>query len=342
MIEPTRHVANRLTQAFLALLLFCAVVLIAPAGVSSRTDEPSTVTLITDDVASVFVTRARSVADFLHERNLVVGPNDVISAKDDDPLVDGMTIEYRSVRTHTVIADGRTISITTAAHTSGNVLAEAKISLGPNDESSPDRLTTLNSPTTIKVVRVRSWSEKLRARIAALALHRYSSALLPGSIKTISAGAPGLRETTVEHVRRDDGSPESTIVHTQVVRAPQPAVIAHGVGEYEAFSRLARRGFELTTNLAGAALRMVATAYTADCNGCSGIAKNGMRAGHGIVAVDPHVIPLGAKLFIPGYGHAVAGDIGSAINGRRIDLGFNSHGDAIRFGRREIVVYVLR
>jgi len=307
LIEPPRHVFTRIAQAFFALLLFCAVAVIAPAGVSSRTDESSTVTLITDDVASVFMTRARSVADFLSERNLVVGPSDVISAKDDDPIVDGMTIEYRSVHAHKVIADGRTISVTTAAHTTSDVLVEAKVSLGPNDETSPDRLSTLNAPTTIKVVRVRTWTEKLRARIAALALHRYSSALVPGSIRTISPGTPGIRETTVEHVRRDDGSPDGEIGHTQVVRAPQPAIIAHGINEYEAFSRLARRGFESTANLTGSALRMVATAYTANCAGCSGITKNGMHAGHGIVAVDPHVIPLGSKLFIPGYGQAVAG-----------------------------------
>ena len=62
---------------------------------------------------------------------------------------------------------------------------------------------------------------------------------------------------------------------------------------------------------------------------------------HGVVAVDPRVIPLGSRLFIPGYGHAVAGDTGGAIVGRRIDLAFNSYDDAIRFGRRPVTVYVL-
>ena len=70
---------------------------------------------------------------------------------------------------------------------------------------------------------------------------------------------------------------------------------------------------------------------------CSG----GRVAGHGVVAVDPRIIPLGSRLFIPGYGSAVAGDTGSAIRGNRIDLGFNSLRDALLFGRRAITVYVL-
>ena len=47
-------------------------------------------------------------------------------------------------------------------------------------------------------------------------------------------------------------------------------------------------------------------------------------------------------MFIPGYGHAVAGDTGGAIRGRRIDLGFNSNGEANQFGRRPVTVYLIK
>jgi 3D (Asp-Asp-Asp) domain-containing protein len=93
---------------------------------------------------------------------------------------------------------------------------------------------------------------------------------------------------------------------------------------------------------ADSVLHMTATAYTPYCGkGCSGITALGRQAGYGIVAVDPRVIPLRTRLFIPGYGTAIAGDTGRAIKGSRIDLGFNSYTDAMRFGRREIIVYVL-
>jgi 3D (Asp-Asp-Asp) domain-containing protein len=66
-----------------------------------------------------------------------------------------------------------------------------------------------------------------------------------------------------------------------------------------------------------------------------------MKAGKGVVAVDPRVIPLGTRLYIEGYGVAVAGDVGSAIKGRRIDLGFGTYAEAIRWGRRNVRVQIL-
>jgi 3D (Asp-Asp-Asp) domain-containing protein len=136
-------------------------------------------------------------------------------------------------------------------------------------------------------------------------------------------------------------APSRTIVASRVIRQTHPRVIAAGIGEYQAFANLAIRGFDGTVNLAKAAMAMVATAYTADCYGCSGITKLGLPAGHGIVAVDPAVIPLGTRLYIPGYGAAVAADTGGAIHGNRIDLGFNSSSDAMQFGRRAVIVYLL-
>jgi 3D (Asp-Asp-Asp) domain-containing protein len=88
-------------------------------------------------------------------------------------------------------------------------------------------------------------------------------------------------------------------------------------------------------------LHLVATAYIPACAGCSGVTRTGTQAGRGVVAVDPHVIPLGTKLYVPAYGHALAGDTGGDIKGRRIDLGFDSSREARRFGRQKIVVYVL-
>lgn len=79
-----------------------------------------------------------------------------------------------------------------------------------------------------------------------------------------------------------------------------------------------------------------------------GITASGMKAGPGVVAVDPKVIPLGTKLYIESmdstkdYGYAVAGDTGGAIKGNRIDLFFFSSSDVRRFGRRNVRVKVLK
>lgn len=69
-------------------------------------------------------------------------------------------------------------------------------------------------------------------------------------------------------------------------------------------------------------LRVWATQYDSHCPGCNDWTATGMRQGKGVIAVDPKVIPLGTKLYIPGYGMAVAGDTGGAIKGDIIDVGF--------------------
>ncbi len=70
-------------------------------------------------------------------------------------------------------------------------------------------------------------------------------------------------------------------------------------------------------------IRVYATHYDSRCPGCNEWTATGMRAGKGVIAVDPKVIPLGSKVYIPGYGVAVAGDTGGSIKGNIIDLGFD-------------------
>ncbi|PFT71788.1 enterotoxin, partial [Bacillus thuringiensis] len=97
-------------------------------------------------------------------------------------------------------------------------------------------------------------------------------------------------------------------------------------------------------------LTVVATAYTADPseNGTYGgrvltamghdlTANPNMR----IIAVDPKVIPLGSKVWVEGYGEAIAGDTGSAIKGNRIDVLMGSKSKAMNWGRKTVKVKIL-
>lgn len=70
-------------------------------------------------------------------------------------------------------------------------------------------------------------------------------------------------------------------------------------------------------------IRVYATHYDSKCPGCNDWTSIGMRAGKGVIAVDPKVIPMHSKVYVPGYGMAVAGDTGGAIKGNIIDLGFD-------------------
>jgi len=60
-----------------------------------------------------------------------------------------------------------------------------------------------------------------------------------------------------------------------------------------------------------------------------------------LIAVDPKVVPLGSKVWVEGYGIAIAGDTGGAIHGHRIDILMPSHKAAISFGRRTVKIKIL-
>ncbi len=88
---------------------------------------------------------------------------------------------------------------------------------------------------------------------------------------------------------------------------------------------------------------MVATAYFAGGGGLNGngITATGLRARKGVVAVDPKIIRLGTRLYIEGYGEAIAADTGGWVKGSRIDLCFDSLEECYRYGRRKIYVYLV-
>nr|WP_238941945.1 3D domain-containing protein [Bacillus sp. REN10] len=93
-------------------------------------------------------------------------------------------------------------------------------------------------------------------------------------------------------------------------------------------------------------LTVRASAYTAYCNGCSGITATGINLRKNpnakVIAVDPKVIPLGSKVYVEGYGEAIAGDKGGAIKGNRIDVHMPTKKKAYSWGVRKVKIKVLK
>lgn len=102
-----------------------------------------------------------------------------------------------------------------------------------------------------------------------------------------------------------------------------------------------KRNNSVETSRFSRSLNMLASAYSAYDPGCGQYTYRGSYLRKGLVAVDPSVIALGTRLYIPGYGFAVADDIGGAIKGNKIDLAFDSHEEALAFGVQRIKVYIV-
>jgi 3D (Asp-Asp-Asp) domain-containing protein len=78
----------------------------------------------------------------------------------------------------------------------------------------------------------------------------------------------------------------------------------------------------------------------ATCYDLPGTTATGMPVGRGVVAVDPTVIPLGSRLYVPGYGNGVAADVGGGIKGNVIDLWYPTLKECAAWGRRSVTITI--
>lgn len=151
-----------------------------------------------------------------------------------------------------------------------------------------------------------------------------------GQVAVWTAGTGGVRERRYR-LLYEDGTLVSWVLVSDALLEP-PA------GETSAVGTPTYRGG--ATN----EFYMEATAYSPtvqETDSDPWTTASGMKSGQGVVAVDPKVIPLGSKLYVEGYGYAIAGDTGGAIKGNRIDVFFYSPDETVRWGRRWIRVFVL-
>lgn len=133
-------------------------------------------------------------------------------------------------------------------------------------------------------------------------------------------------EKSVKSFQKKQGIPEDGIITQKLLKRIKTQAAKQSSKEPKAYK---------------SKITVEATAYTTEDPGCGLYTARGNRLRKGLVAVDPRVIPLGTKLYIPGYGYAVADDTGGAIKGNKIDLGYESRSEAIKFGRRTMTIYIL-
>lgn len=240
------------------------------------------------------------------------------------------------MRDATIIADGHSKHIRTAETTVGAALKDAGIKVGPEDIVYPKQNVRLYGGIRIRVVRVVEQVVTEEQPIAFQVKRQPTNQLRVGMAKTVSEGKRGLKKLEYR-IRTEDGVVKNrTLISAEVVKQPEDKVILIG----DRGAGVSRGSF-----VSRKALTMNATAYDPGPKSCgpyaNGRTSAGMKAGFGVVAVDPRVISLGTRLYVESYGYAIAGDTGRAIKGNRIDLGFNTYAEAIAFGRKKLKVYIL-
>jgi 3D (Asp-Asp-Asp) domain-containing protein len=233
-----------------------------------------------------------------------------------------------------VHADGLIYLISTSASTVADVLTELDITLSPLDRTRPSPGTAVSPGLEVHVTRVTRRDIVEEATLPARTIVLADPDRPVGFSKILARGKDG-RVRRLWRVWEKDGQVTlRSAISEECLSPTTDTVILRGT-----------RGAPSRGGDWRAPLRMEATAYDPGPRSCgkyaSGYTATGVKAEKGIVAVDDRVIPMGSRLYIPGYGFAVAADRGSAIRGMRIDLCFPTYQEARRFGRRPVKVYVL-
>ena len=198
---------------------------------------------------------------------------------------------------------------------------------GLDTEVTPDMTIHIISPTNKLATETREIPYEVEMR--------NNDNLPRGRQNVISAGQNGVEKVTYREIRVGSETVRQEL-HREVVAEPVSEIVEVGTGNNLNMIETSR-GFVRYRS----ARTVEASAYTLAEGSGTGLTSTGVVPYHGVVAVDPDVIPYGTRMYIPGYGFAVAADCGGAINGNTIDLFMEDYGDAISWGRRDVTVYFL-
>ncbi|MGH4140761.1 3D domain-containing protein [Clostridium sp.] len=239
----------------------------------------------------------------------------------------------------TVFVDNKELNISSSEKTIALMLKAEKISLSTTDRVSPSIGTILFPGMNVIITRVKISTIKQTAPIAFKTITRKDINTLKSKIKVLQIGVPGQKSVTVNVTYENGKEVSRKVISEKVIKAAKSKIIVQGTLPKITFSR----GGSLTPSKD--ILTVKATAYSADemnnAYTASGIKNVRNANGYSTIAVDPRIIPMGTKLYVEGYGYAIAADKGSAIKGNFIDVFFNTNKEAVNWGVKYIKVQIL-
>ncbi|MBD7939327.1 MULTISPECIES: G5 and 3D domain-containing protein [Cytobacillus] len=307
---------------------------------------PAVQVKITDKKDSeVIWTTADTVQELIDKENIELSKHDVIEPKLGDAITSKMDIKIdRAFKIK--LADGandKTEEVWSTSTTVADFLSQQDIKLGKLDRVEPKLDETVKENDVIKVIRVEKVTDVVEEPIKYAVVTKKDDSLNKGSEKVLEKGKEGLLKKEFEITRENGKEISRKLLSEEKVKESKDHIVAVGTKVSQPATKVASRGE--TNESSGKEMYVSSTAYTAGCNGCSGVTATGLdlksNPGAKVIAVDPSVIPLGTKVYVEGYGYAVASDTGSAIKGNKIDVFFSSKSDAYRWGRKQVKIRVL-
>lgn len=324
-VRPKKQLAR---QKLMTLLVALTCVSLLAAGFAYA---KKTVHIVADGNVFDIKTLHSNPADILEQAGIHLDTKDEYRLST-EKVMNGATIEvFRAIPLFIAYQDKRDVIIS-GKPTVGEVIASLGISAA-DVKLVPGPETRTSSGLTIRVIAVKETLVEKEEVIPQPVVRQSDPTIEAGLEQVQQEGQDGMKKVTYR-VRHEDGEQVAAeVVTEQVLKPAVPTLIRAGSRETVSTSRGTMRFRRV--------MQMEATAYLPTDGSGHGITYSGIPARHGIVAVDPRVIPLGTRVFVPGYGLALAADTGGDIKGNRIDLCMEESHAAWDFGRRMVKVYIL-
>lgn len=285
----------------------------------------------------VVTTMAWRVGTVLSQVGVQLFDGDVVTPSVSNRVREGEVIKVQRAFTVSIAADGQKHEIRTTETSVRDLLEVVGITVGAEDKVIPGVTERLAEESTIKVIRVTHDHITENESIPFKTIRQSDPGMDQGKTRVARQGKNGTLQKTIKRTYEDGKLVNRSVVGQKVVTEAVDAIIHVGTRPIPKTVRASNGKLLQYTEMK----ELLATAYTPRDGSQSGITYTGIKATKGVVAVDPRVIPLGTRLYIPGYGEALAADTGGAIKGLRIDLCYESRQEAIQFGRRVVKVYIL-
>lgn len=298
------------------------------------------ITVAVDGREVKFTTYKTTIRKILESKNIHVGPKDRVTPSLDSKPGRYDTIIIKRAVSIDVAVDGREIKIVSSEDTVDSMLKAEGITLSDEDKVLPGRDAELKDNMKVLITRVETKIVTEHVPVNFKEIVKNNKALPNTKRQIVQEGRNGEKIITASVVYENGKEVSRKILNETIIKEPTHRLIVQGTYPLMPVSRGGdimpyKRAFKVRAT-AYWAVRGVGKTYTA-----SGRKAVRNPDGFSTIAVDPSVIPYGTKLFVEGYGFAIAADTGTAIVGNKIDVFFDTYKEACRWGAKYVNLYVL-
>lgn len=296
------------------------------------------VNLVIDQKETKIWTTSDTVEQLLQAQKVNVSEHDKVEPKLGASIKANMKVSVESAFQLTINVGGEEKQVWTTSTTVADFLKQQNVTLNEMDRVEPALEAMVQKDSVIQVTRVEKVTDVVEESVEYAVVTKKDSNLTKGTQKVLDQGQKGKVAKHFEVVLENGKEVSRTLIKTETLQESKDKVVAVG-------TKVQQTQVSRGSGTVAKEFYVSSTAYTAYCNGCSGYTSTGfnLRANPNakIIAVDPSVIPLGTKVYVEGYGYAVAADTGRAIKGNKIDVFFATKAEAYSWGRKTVKIKIL-